>query len=65
MRLIFSRKKFTSSNNNNNTTRIACLIFWMKILITLRKNLRIIKIFKTKFPKMKRRTKFSNSQRMI
>ncbi|KAL4316652.1 hypothetical protein AHAS_Ahas15G0306500 [Arachis hypogaea] len=60
-----SLKRFISLNNNNNSTRIAYLIFWRKILITLRKSLRMIKIFKTKFFKMKRMTKLSNSQRMI
>ncbi|XLT24658.1 hypothetical protein HN873_055950, partial [Arachis hypogaea] len=48
LRLILSRKRSISSNNNNSNTRIVYLIFWRKILITLRKNLRMINFLKTK-----------------
>ncbi|XLT24087.1 hypothetical protein HN873_055379 [Arachis hypogaea] len=54
-----------SKNKFLSLTRIAYLIFWRKILITLRKSLRRIKIFKTKIFKMKKMIKLSNSQRMI
>ncbi|KAL4287249.1 hypothetical protein AHAS_Ahas19G0167300 [Arachis hypogaea] len=65
IKLILSKRRSISSNNNNDTTKIVYLIFWKKIQIILRKNLRMINFFKIKLFNLQPVTKLFTSQRMI